>query len=397
MIGLYHDLDVLNNDITIISGEVSTDDSIEGNLISVLYQRSNNQLDVVAFDLMLSAGRFYFGIEKGDYYLLVFNDKNGDYQWQNDEAIVTSMTPINALTVQDPYESPTELHLSKGNPQRLEWKGILSTSEQHSQLMKDYHSLGKVTSFNNPVFSQEIATLGMWRPLRFINEFGFGLYSLEPFDSEKIPVILVHGIDGSPLNWKGYVDKMGNTNYQYLMYHYPSGLDLWFVSWYLAELLEVMISHSRVDDIFIVAHSMGGLVSAGAILELQAKNIDSNIKKFVSVSTPWKGHQSAQYGKDYAPVVMPVWNDIAPDSEFIQMLNQYWLPPHIDYGLIFSTSGESLTSLKNNDGAVTIDSQLSWIMQQQATIVRGLSRSHTGILEDKRLTELTKAVFDYQR
>jgi len=113
MIGLYQDLEVLNNDITTISGEVSIDSNIEGNLISVLYQRNTSQFDVVTFDLMLSSGRFYFGIEQGDYYLLVFNDKNGDYQWQDDEPIITSITPISALTAPDPYESPIKLIYQK--------------------------------------------------------------------------------------------------------------------------------------------------------------------------------------------------------------------------------------------------------------------------------------------
>ena len=49
-----------------------------------------------------------------------------------------------------------------------------------------------------------------------------------------------------------------------------------------------------------VAHSTGGLVSRGYLL----------------ISTPWGGHKGAETGVKRAPVVVRVWRDMVPGSEY---------------------------------------------------------------------------------
>ena len=60
-----------------------------------------------------------------------------------------------------------------------------------------------------------------------------GLYMLEPYDPEKIPVVMIHGFWSSIVTWmEMYNDLRGapeiRDHYQFWFYLYPSGQPFWY-------------------------------------------------------------------------------------------------------------------------------------------------------------------------
>lgn len=100
-----------------------------------------------------------------------------------------------------------------------------------------------------------------------------GLYMLEPFDPERIPVLMVHGLWSSPLTWMDMFNDLRSfpeirERYQFWFYLYPSGQPFWVSATQLRndlrqvrERFDPMRQHRHLDQMVLVGHSMGGLVS----------------------------------------------------------------------------------------------------------------------------------------
>ncbi len=100
-----------------------------------------------------------------------------------------------------------------------------------------------------------------------------GLYMLEPYDPQKIPVVMVHGFWSSPMTWTEMFNDLRSSqyirdNYQFWFYLYPTGQPFWFS----ARQMRIDLEHARqtldphrqsarLDQMVLVGHSMGGLIS----------------------------------------------------------------------------------------------------------------------------------------
>jgi pimeloyl-ACP methyl ester carboxylesterase len=100
-----------------------------------------------------------------------------------------------------------------------------------------------------------------------------GLYMLEPFRSDKIPVVMVHGLWSSPVTWMEMFNDLRSDasireNFQFWFYLYPSGQPFWLSAAEMREDLAQMRARldpqrraPALDQTILVGHSMGGLVS----------------------------------------------------------------------------------------------------------------------------------------
>jgi len=100
-----------------------------------------------------------------------------------------------------------------------------------------------------------------------------GLYMLEPFRADKIPVVMVHGLWSSPVTWMEMFNDLRSDpaireNYQFWFYLYPSGQPFWQSAAEMRADLAKMRSSldpqrrsPALDQMILVGHSMGGLVS----------------------------------------------------------------------------------------------------------------------------------------
>jgi pimeloyl-ACP methyl ester carboxylesterase len=100
-----------------------------------------------------------------------------------------------------------------------------------------------------------------------------GIYTLEPYQPGKVPVVLVHGLLSSPLTWApAYNDLLADPTlrkrYQFWAYFYPTGnpymataADLRRELARLRSDLDPQHRDRALDEIVFIGHSMGGLVS----------------------------------------------------------------------------------------------------------------------------------------
>ena len=125
---------------------------------------------------------------------------------------------------------------------------------------------------NQPEFQDaDLSTKGLLHPgeARDLQ----GLYMLEPFDPDKMPVVMVHGLWSSPITWMEMYndlrsDPLVRQHYQFWFYLYPTGQPFWISATQMREDLAVMrrkLDPTRkdpaLDQMVLVGHSMGGLVS----------------------------------------------------------------------------------------------------------------------------------------
>ncbi|MFO7902154.1 MAG: esterase/lipase family protein [Planctomycetota bacterium] len=122
-----------------------------------------------------------------------------------------------------------------------------------------------------------IATIGLLNPAQ--TQDVKGLYMVEPYDPDKIPVLMVHGLWSSPMTWmEMFNDLLAypeiRSNYQFWFYLYPTGEPFWYAADQLRDdLMEVrhVLDPHRANPTFeqmvLVGHSMGGLVSLMQTLE----------------------------------------------------------------------------------------------------------------------------------
>src|SRR5262249_44669061 len=100
-----------------------------------------------------------------------------------------------------------------------------------------------------------------------------GIRMLEPYQPGKIPVLLVHGLLSSPLTWApAFNDLTGDPGlrerFQFWTYFYPTSqpylvtaADLRDELARIRKDLDPQHKDAALDDMVLVAHSMGGLVS----------------------------------------------------------------------------------------------------------------------------------------
>ena len=98
-----------------------------------------------------------------------------------------------------------------------------------------------------------------------------GLYFLQPYDPERIPVVFVHGLISTPFNWVQTIsglqaDPEIRKRYQFWVFAYPTGNPVLYSALRLREEL------AKVDKLYpnhkgyvLVGHSMGGLLSQAQV------------------------------------------------------------------------------------------------------------------------------------
>ena len=174
----------------------------------------------------------------------------------------------------------------------------------------------------------------------------------------------------------------------------PSGLKLEFTSDYLVQALLHLQDRHSFGRVFIVAHSLGGLVARSSMKKYhqQYPEMADSLDLLITVNSPLKGMSSAALGVNNSPIVLPVWRDLDPGSKFLLDLNNWLLPEKTPYHLVFSFKTDS-----TGDGVVPLQSQLPLKVQQNAVRIYGFNNTHVGTLKDKVFLDLFNSILDKRR
>jgi pimeloyl-ACP methyl ester carboxylesterase len=130
----------------------------------------------------------------------------------------------------------------------------------------------------NPAFKEkDITTIGLFDPNKA--QGIKGLYMVEPFDPNRIPVVMVHGLWSSPTTWMEMFNDLRafpeiRSRFQFWFFLYPTGQPFWVSAAQLRDTLaevratlDPQIRNPNLDQLVLVGHSMGGLVSMMQTLE----------------------------------------------------------------------------------------------------------------------------------
>ena len=164
---------------------------------------------------------------------------------------------------------------------------------------------GAIADLDDPRFGMENGKLGYFDIYTFLWKVGPGIYFLEPYDPDKIPVLFVHGALGYPQSFGAIVESLDRTRFQPWFFYYPSGADLDRISDFLSQQRGTAAATTRFRQLVVVAHSMGGLVSRSFILEHHEQAREDPVRLFVSISTPWSGVASAARASNSRPSSSP--------------------------------------------------------------------------------------------
>ncbi len=179
-------------------------------------------------------------------------------------------------------------------------------------------------------------------------------------NNKKSLIIFVHGFCGGELTWRNgeassfpelfSKDSEVSENYDIVQFSYFTKLlNLFAKAGKVSTLVKRMFgtSHGKLtknisieeignllrteirfrlqayDNIIIIAHSMGGLVTKSAIAKDIEENIPSKIKLFVSLAVPHQGVEAATFGKLISDNLQI--EDLSPLNQFIHKINDEWL------------------------------------------------------------------------
>lgn len=336
----------------------------------------SGELEIAGFQPVGDIGIASFDLITNHVYgIAVFTDENqsGKYERGEPLAFQENVRPAQFTDASTPLQVLT---LALTRQHRRPPIAVTKMPKENPALgMALRASLGEVVPLKDPRFSKASGSDGMWRPSDFLSDNTLGVYFTEPYDPNRTPVLFVHGIGGSPRDFSYMMAHFDSARYQLWFFHYPSGLRLGRLSAAMAKGLEVLHQRHGFQEGYIVAHSMGGLVSADGIRAVGLAQETNFITKFVTISSPFGGHEAAKLALRHLDKPVPSWIDVAPQSEFLANLAHASLPAGTRYDLIYGEKGR-------DDGVVTVASQLEARNLAKASSVTSFPFGHEQILNE---------------
>jgi pimeloyl-ACP methyl ester carboxylesterase len=388
-----------------IKGTARSMQSSDRAVVAVLLRRKEpgekvaGTWQITSHFVMEHAGRFVFTVREGTgtYTVGAFDNADRDLVLGPDDAFVTdkdvvTCTPgavIDGFVLNVP-DKPD------GRGTRLGVAGLqtMALDEQVSSVFGQRIAVGELTSLAEDMFSEEVAESGLWRPFDFLVDGYAGVYFLEAYDPKRVPVLFVHGINGTPASFKYLIEHLDRKRFQAGVYYYPSGLHLATIAEQLNQTIIKLQVRYRVQRFAVVAHSMGGLVSRGFIQRHQQSRSADDIPLYITMSTPWGGHKAAESGVKTAPVVVEVWHDMAPGSEYQRSIFARPLPPETQHHMLFTFQRKSASFGESDDQGVSVASQLALAAQSGAVRVYGFDDTHVGILSNPEASKLVNELLE---
>lgn len=359
-----------------IVGRVTSDISDHYPIFVGIFEDTHQGKTMLDMKVFAGPSLFSFLVPHGEYDLSSFQDLNGSSRYDKGEPAA-----LRRIIKTDGEKERFNLHLD--TQFRLSEDLLYEFRNARQEIKNAYPiSFGNVADLNDYIFSADFGSKGLWEPLYFIKKAGFGIYFIEEYSPDKVPVLYVGGAAGAPLGWKYFMDNIDKEKFQAWFFLYPSGIRIGSSAKALADIMQEVHQIYGFDKIILIAHSMGGLVTRRSIQLLHSREAyDDYVNLFVSISTPWNGHPMAARGVKRSPAVVPCWIDMDPASDFIQGLFNNNIP--CDHHLLFSYEGKTMKLKGNSDGTVSLYSQLRSVAQMKAKQVFGFAETHGSILESK--------------
>jgi pimeloyl-ACP methyl ester carboxylesterase len=317
--------------------------------------------------------------------LLAFADNNGNARWDAGEACVavdidtSSLAGTQASVLLDLRQpSPSTACILASGSSFVEQAGRVASA---GGLPRSWQA-GALARLDDAHLSADNGMVGYWTPMRYLQETGANIEFLQAYDPDRIPVLFVHGAAGSPQDWRYFMRHLDAKRYQPWFFHYPSGASMELNAALLLRRLQALQARHGLQTLAVVAHSMGGLLVRSLLVEHGSEL--PFVSTLVTLSTPWGGEPLSDAGVQLAPAVVPSWRDLQPQGPFLNALYAQPLPAPLPHHLLFSFRAKGRISRllrPNNDGSVTLQSQLHPAAQAGAATLWGFDEDHDSILQ----------------
>jgi len=394
-----------------LQGQVRTERPSQKPLVVVLVRLPGGRGDARAnwkladHYVLEGPGRWYFHMVPGTYALAAFEDRNANLVYEPDEPAL-DVVPEQAVTcaAASSFENldlviPAIGRAVVDGPVDIARLQVRSIQDQLNISLGAATAVGEVVSLDDPRFDAKYASQGLWRPFDFLFEARTGVYFLEPYSSQKTPVLFVHGINGTPASFATLIGNLDRSRFQPWLYYYPSGAHLGVIADHLDQTVKRLQLQHGFKRLLLVGYSMGGLVARGFLLRNQTETSRADIPLFVSISSPWGGVPSAAAGVKHAPSVVRVWYDMSPGSAYLRELFYNYndpdhttqhrpLPAGTTHHLLFGFQRNGRSFGESDDSTVSVASQLYGPAQQDAAHLYGFNATHDSILEAPEVLQL---------
>jgi pimeloyl-ACP methyl ester carboxylesterase len=391
---LRQNLEIMREEFTTVQGSVIGYSQQHKQIVVVAWNAEVPEKGILRSWFMYGKGKFRFSVHApAKYQIMAFEDLNGDFIYQETEPVGLCRDPSPVAVQPGKALEGLVVHIGPPKSATVPLRVDISSDASKTSVEDIKYSVGEVVNLDDPRFSPAVAQLGLWLPIRFLREAGLGLYFLQQYDPKKIPVLFVHGAGGHPGEWRFLIERMDRSRYQPWVYFYPSGLRLERQGETLYRIIRLLQNQHKFDKIGVVAHSMGGLIARSCINEIQRQPSHFKCNVLITLSTPWGGHEAAEMGVKHAPEIVPAWRDMVPNSNFLLSLWDTPLPAETAHYLLFSYSGKfSLAVNRNNDGVVSLDSELDPRAQIAARRIFGFEEDHVGILSSPEVSQVVNTI-----
>ena len=234
----------------------------------------------------------------------------------------------------------------------------------------------QVSGLDAPGLAGIYGRKGLWQPLSFVKEKRGGVYLLEAYDPQKVPVLFIHGAGGTPQDWRYFISRLDRSRYQVWVYYYPTGLPIELSAGWLNNFVADLHRQFGFQRLAVAAHSMGGLVARRFLTLNAGEERREYSALLVTFSTPFGGVPVARLGLSLGAYAVPSWHDLAPDSVFLRSLRKQTLPAAVRHHAFigYREDGGDFDS----DGVISVASQRA----AGAAGVHGFRTDHSDILDD---------------
>ncbi|MCG2591791.1 hypothetical protein LZ009_03255 [Ramlibacter sp. XY19] len=299
LLSLKDELQVYDATVATVGGTLRFDACQDCTLLLVSLDGEGHTLSFKVFD---GAGPFEALVHRSARSVFAFHDANGNLQYDAEEPF--AWHPLPAGPARDPLRLQLRPAADQAAPPMRPQGSLFAARDRLIGGVPT--QLGTVAGLDDPRFDREKAREGMWKPVSFMREGLAGIYFQQPYAADRTPVLLVHGMGGSPRDFDALVRGLDRSRFQPWFFYYPSGLDLDVVGTGLLAMLNQLWLERRFTGLHVVAHSMGGLVVRSFLQDCRDAGECRYVRNFVSISSPFGGAAAAQPRRRKA-LTIPPW------------------------------------------------------------------------------------------
>ncbi len=120
-----------------------------------------------------------------------------------------------------------------------------------------------------------VGLMGGFRSAHYMDKTG--LYFMQPYDPDRIPVLFVHGLFSTPFTWVETINGLQadpeiRKHYQFWVFAYPTGNPILYSALRLREeLAKVDQRYPNHKPYVVVGHSMGGMLTHDQVINVSAQ------------------------------------------------------------------------------------------------------------------------------